>query len=265
MTAAILYLHIFIVYLMHRYDVLQHYSATIHFLQAEAMPLIFIFFIIAFLTNLMLFISRFVGVKFTLNLVTNRYQQAKYENLVLMYLDLNDSTRLTEKLGNETFFEFEQEFFKDLAEATYQTRGDLEEYVGDEAVITWPLALGVKNQHCIRLFYLFKEKLAARQAFYLQRFGEMPTFKASLHSGEVLRGVVGINKIVVTRRGQVMNIGARILAECHNLKQNLLISQTLKDQLPTSNDYRFISLGSHNFKGSSDSLAIYGIQPVEKC
>ena len=56
-----------------------------------------------------------------------------------MFLDLNNSTAIAERLGPLRFNDFKNDFFHDIAQPVLETRGRIYQYVGDEAVVTWTI------------------------------------------------------------------------------------------------------------------------------
>jgi class 3 adenylate cyclase len=67
-----------------------------------------------------------------------------------MFLDLNDSTAIAARLGPVRFNDFKNDFFYDIAEPVLETRGQIYQYVGDEAVVTWTLDKGLRQGNCLR-------------------------------------------------------------------------------------------------------------------
>ena len=69
-------------------------------------------------------------------MLTGRYHSPKEEKKIFMFLDLQSSTTIAEKLGHKMYSEFIQECFKDIS-IIGDYGGEVYQYVGDEAVFTW--------------------------------------------------------------------------------------------------------------------------------
>jgi len=54
-----------------------------------------------------------------------------------MFLDIESSTQIAERLGDNRFYALLNQFFYDLTDAVIQTDGEIYEYVGDEVTIPW--------------------------------------------------------------------------------------------------------------------------------
>jgi len=87
-----------------------------------------------------------------------------------MFLDLKSSTRIAEKLGHIEYSKLIQNCFKDL-HVVERFNAEVYQYVGDEAVLTWPKENGLVNSNCLRAFFKFKEKLADKSDYYMKKYG----------------------------------------------------------------------------------------------
>ncbi|HEY2539286.1 MAG TPA: hypothetical protein VGI28_07290 [Stellaceae bacterium] len=67
----------------------------------------------------------------------------------MMFLDLHDSTRHAERLGDVNFHSFLNLIFFDMSDPVLAARGSIYRYVGDEIIITWPLERGTRDAACI--------------------------------------------------------------------------------------------------------------------
>ena len=59
---------------------------------------------------------------------------------------------------------------------------------------------------------MLKNRLKSRTAWYNQKFGVNPDFKAGIHLGEVTTGEIGALKKEIIFTGDVLNTTARIQA-----------------------------------------------------
>ena len=183
------------------------------------------------------------------------------EERIFMFLDLKSSTKLAEKLGHIEFSRLIQDCFNDLG-VVVENEAEIYKYVGDEAILTWQLKDGLRNQNCIRAFFNFKKQLASKKNYYLRKYGIEPIFKAGLHTGAVTVTEVGKYKKGIAYHGDTINTAARIQGMCNDLQQELLISQYLKDRL---DDFGFELelLGSHLLRGKKEGVSIYAVLESE--
>jgi adenylate cyclase len=91
---------------------------------------------VSFLINFVRQLNRMLGPGTLVNLLLGRYHRPVAEDRIFMFLDLNDSTAIAAALGPARFNDFKNDFFYDIAEPVLETRGQIYQYVGDEAVVT---------------------------------------------------------------------------------------------------------------------------------
>jgi len=190
-------------------------------------------------------------------LLRGKFYTPREEIRIFMFLDLQSSTSLAEKLGHIQYSMFIQDCFNDLG-AVIKHHAEVYQYVGDEAVLTWELSAGLKNQNCLKAFYHFKQQLENRREHYLEKYGNHPFFKAGLHTGKVTVTEVGRYKKEIAYHGDTMNTTARIQGQCNNYGEELLISDNLLNQLSTSG-YLFKHLGNISLKGKDKAVSVHGV------
>ena len=190
-------------------------------------------------------------------LIRGKFYTPSEEERIFMFLDLQASTTLAERLGHIKYSTLIQDCFNDLA-IVLENEAEIYQYVGDEAVLTWPLEKGLKNQNCLEAYFNFAEFLKKRSDYYQEKYDCEPFFKAGLHSGLVTVTEVGKYKKEIAYHGDTINTAARIQGQCNSLKASLLISETLKNQL-VLDGYSYSKKGAVPLKGKQTEITIYSI------
>jgi adenylate cyclase len=209
-------------------------------------------------------ISRLHGPGELIKFVTGAYHQPREEARIFLFVDLKSSTTLAEQLGPLMYSRFVQDFFYDLTDAIILTKAEVYQYVGDEVVLTWPLAKGCYQARCVQCFYLMQAKVVARRASYERSYGVYPQFKAGLHSGLAVVTWVGEVKREMVYHGDVLNVAARIQALCNELGQELLISEALLNQLTglEALSVQAVFMSTLQLRGRQQMLDLYGLRQV---
>ncbi|MFC2083565.1 adenylate/guanylate cyclase domain-containing protein [Bacteroidota bacterium] len=196
-----------------------------------------------------------------LNFLLGKYHQPKEEERIFMFLDLNSATTIAEKLGPHNYSSFLKDFFFDLDDAIYETKGAVFQFIGDEVVIIWNIQKGIEDDNCIRFFFLAEEKIEASKNKYIERFGVCPEFKAGLHCGKVIVTEVGGSKSEIAYHGDTINTAARIRSTCHDYNKKLLISENLLNYFPSLDEkYKIESHGVSQLKGKENVIALFSIE-----
>lgn len=217
-------------------------------------------FIVA-ITHLLLQVSSKFGHETFFHIVTGKYNTPKKEKRIFMFLDLNASTTIAERLGNERYHALLKDFFADITNPILENKGNIYQYVGDEVVVAWNYKDGLEKSHCLKCFFDIKMTIENKQDKYTQSYGLLPTFKAGIHSGSVIAGEIGIVKRDITYSGDVLNTTSRILGKCGEFNEELIISADLLEMLSSAKEYSSKLLGSIQLRGKERKVAILALLP----
>ena len=194
-----------------------------------------------------------------LKMLFGKYKEPKEEKRIFMFLDLRSSTTIAEELGHLRYSQLIQDCFYDLNEVVPEYDAEIYQYVGDEAVLSWPYHKGLTNNNCVRLFFAFRQKLLEKNDYYVNKYGTFPEFKAGLHGGVLMVAEVGVVKKEVAYHGDVINTSARIQAECNKHKVPILISEKLLKDLNAENLFVTKHLGEVILKGKQKKVIIHTV------
>jgi adenylate cyclase len=139
----------------------------------EAMAFVFI---LSFTINFLIQVNRLVGQNVLADFIRGTYHKPKEEKRFFMFLDIESSTKIAEKLGDAKFHVLLNRFFYDLTGAVLQTDGEIYEYVGDEVIVSWKKAKGLENGNCLRCFFLIGREIDQHSEAYRREFGLVPEF-----------------------------------------------------------------------------------------
>ena len=202
-------------------------------------------------------INLFLGRNNLWKLFRGKFYTPREEDRIFMFLDLRSSTTHAERLGHIKYSKLIQDCFNDLG-IVVENEAEIYQYVGDEAILTWELKEGLKNQNCINAYFNFKKQLTERKEYYAQNYDCIPHFKAGLHAGIITVTEVGKYKKEIAYHGDTINTAARIQGKCNDFGKELLISENLKDMLDAT-CFNFDELGSIELKGKKSKVLLYAV------
>jgi len=219
-----------------------------------------IWFNVTLLTQFLIQMDDKFGPGLLWSFIVGKYNTPRKEERVFMFLDLKDSTRIAEQLGNEGYHALLRDFFSDITNSIIHTQGRIYQYVGDEVVVSWDMKAGKKNQQCIKCFFDAKQKIDEKKALYNERYNLVPKFKAAMHCGSVTVGEIGVIKRDITYSGDVLNTTARIMGRCNSLGKELLISSKLYHYIDSElTHYSFKEVGDEQLRGKIGKVKMYGV------
>ncbi len=216
--------------------------------------------VMSILMNILRQIGSMFGPGIMFKLITGRYHRPVEEERIFLFLDLKSSTQYAEQLGHMLYSELIQDCFFDLTPAIQKHKAEVYQYVGDEAVLTWPMSLGLEKNHCIHAYFEYMRAIQKRAGYYQEKYGFVPVFKAGANCGPVMAAEVGIVKREIAYHSDVLNTAARIQSRCNELGQPLLISEFLRDRLPADPGFTTVDAGTFQLRGKRTSITIFGVQ-----
>jgi len=218
-------------------------------------------FIVA-ITQLLLQVNSKFGQADFWNIIRGKYNSPKEEKRIFMFLDLDSSTTIAEKLGDETYHSLLKDFFADITDPILNNKGSIYQYVGDEVVVAWNYEDGKENMHCLKCFFDMKLHIQKKKDKYLGRYGLVPSFKAGLHCGRIIAGEIGIIKRDITYSGDVLNTTSRILSKCGELNEEIIASTDLLSEIHLLKEYITRPLGAIKLRGKAKEVSLCALVPA---
>jgi len=225
---------------------------------SDGAPAIYLYVLVVdLIINFTRQINMMIGEGNLSKLLRGKFYEPSEEKRIFMFLDLSSSTSIAEKLGHLKYSSLIQDCFNDLS-VVKDCGAQIHQYVGDEAVLTWTFDEGIKDENCLKAFFLFKDKLKSKSAHYLKEYGIKPHFKAGIHGGMVTVTEIGKYKREIAFHGDSINTAARIAGMCNELKQEFLISDTLSEAM-ASTGFVFQNAGDAILRGKKETVKINAV------
>lgn len=215
--------------------------------------------ILAFISILILEISDKYGPGGVRNLILGRYNKPRKENRIFLFLDMNNSTTIAERIGHEKYFNMLHDFFADITEPILASGGHIYQYVGDEVVLTWKNTPGNKLR-CLNFIKQANAALQKKKDYYLKAYGVVPTFKAGIHAGDVTAGYIGIIKKDLVFSGDTLNTTARIRSKCHDLHHPFILSEDFLHGFENTDHYQVKEIGEMELRGRKEKSKVYSVE-----
>jgi adenylate cyclase len=212
------------------------------------------------LTNLALEIGHLLGFRTLRNLFTGRYVRPRREMRAFLLIDMKNSTGIAERLGPILFHELLNDFFRDVADAALETSAEIHKYVGDEAILTWPIERALEDGACIACPFMARDIISRNSEQYRARFDVVPTFRAALHCGEIVAGQIGDVRREIAYVGDTLNTTARLLEAAKTTGHDVLVSAELLRQTSLPTDLQAVELPTLEVRGRSAPLRIAALE-----
>ena len=214
--------------------------------------------VLSFLSIIMLEVTDKYGPGGIRNLLRGKYNKPRKENRIFLFLDINDSTTIAERLGHDKYFNLLKDFFADITDPIINNAALIYQYVGDEVILSW-INTPANKLKCLQFlkeaFYLINDK----EEYYKENYGVVPTFKAGIHSGYVTAGYIGIVKKELVFSGDTLNTAARIRSKCNDFKKAFLVSANFLNGSTSLDDYQIQQIGEITLRGRQETEKLYSL------
>ena len=179
-------------------------------------------------------------------------------NRGFIFIDLNDATRLAEKLSSETYADLLRHCFRLLNDLVAFSPFEIYQYVGDEAVLTWKTEIPNADVLALHLFSDFTAYLEEHRSTFEKAYGTQPKFKCAIHSGTVVQSEIGKEVKHLVYHGDVLNTASRLLSQCHFHKTDMIISKaSIKNILKIEDNYHLEPIIYENLKGKENHVTAF--------
>lgn len=238
-------------------DVLNFY-VTVYLSRRMVMTIVF-WGIACMLALFILQINEKFGQGVLLNFLLGKYHKPKEDKRIFMFMDLKSSTTYAEKLGHIKYSQLIQDCFFDLTDIVLSYEAKIYQYVGDEVVLSWDVDKGINHENCLKTFFAYDNLLKSKSAYYKNKYGVVPEFKAGLNLGAVTVAEVGEIKKELAYHGDVLNTASRIQSTCNEYQKKILVSEQIKTLFEKQPTYGFEFLGDIILRGKEKSVNIYAV------
>jgi class 3 adenylate cyclase len=209
---------------------------------------------------LMMRVVHFIGLGTLFHLTIGTYHRPVQERRVLLFLDINGSTALGERLGPLRTRALVRKFLSDVTQPIVDHGGDIYLYKGDGLIATWAWNDAIRNDAIMRAVDGMFTVVTGERERYRSLFGVEPQFRVGIHGGEVVVSEQGDAKRSIGIFGDTINIAARMEEAARARGVRCIVSSAVADALADRTGLRL--LGEERVKGISLPISICAYVPM---
>jgi adenylate cyclase len=205
-------------------------------------------------------IVHFIGAETLFHLMVGTYHRPVLQDKVLIFVDINGSTALAERLGPLKTRSLIGKFLFDIAKPIIDHGGEIYVYKGDGLIALWDWDKAIRQNALLRAVDAMFAAVKREQAEYQRRFGVVPTFRIGIHGGKVVVSEQGDTRRSIGIYGDTINIAARMedAAKTHHVA--CVISGDVAQALDNGAN-RLRPIGTETIKGISAPIGIFEYRP----
>ncbi len=199
-------------------------------------------------------INSFVGKSFLSNLLKGKYHKAKEEKLIISFVDLVSSTKLTEQFGTQNFFDILNLFFNKLEKCCLFHKGFIYKYIGDGAILIWNDNM---KEKVLDFYNDFEDEIKLLNKYLKSKYNINIKYKIGINYGKVLISEIENERKEIGYWGDTLNTAQRLESSCGKLNKNILFSNSFVNLF--SNKSLFRKVAKINLKGKETSHEVFTI------
>ncbi len=180
-----------------------------------------------------------IGGEVFVNFLVGRYHQPVREERIFLFLDVMGSTAFAETHGDLKLRPrpISARSSRHSPSRSGAMPAPSNDYIGDMAMVTWPMARGLKDARCVACVFDVMDRLdaEAEAEAWTAASARVPRLRAALHGGAIVTAEVGVDRHKIAYFGDAVNVTSRIESLCRPLKTEILVSDDLLarlDRLP---------------------------------
>jgi len=218
-----------------------------------ALPLVIAFSVIGIVVMRTV---HFIGIETLFHLMIGTYHRPVIEEKVLLFLDINDSTGLAERLGAVQIKSLGGKFLFDISKPITNYGGEIYLYKGDGLIALWNWTEAIRGNRILRAIDAVFASVGRERSEYQRQFGVVPRFRIGVHGGEVVVSEQGDTKRAIGVYGSTINIAARMeeAAKAHEVA--CVVSGDVAQAL-AEGEQQLLPLGHEQVKGISVEIPIF--------
>jgi len=239
---------------------------------------------LALLLTFFLRIQSLIGGRVLFNFLMGRYHQPAREERVFMFLDIANSTRLSEQFGDVKIQALIGRFFFDIARPIAEHDGETYRYIGDEVVVSWPMAKAIEDARCVRCVFDVQGRVG-------EPLRHLPLWVLVLISTivwilSIVAGILIITPTVLNTEaypewyeqstflqdatfflaaallvyfGDTINTTARLRGLAKKIQRGLVISAALLEHMRLPDGVRAEDMGAFELSGKAEATRVYAV------
>jgi len=206
-------------------------------------------------------IVHFIGAETLFHLMAGTYHRPVLRHMVLLFVDMNGSTAVAERLGPLETRSLIGKFLFDISKPIIDHDGEIYVYKGDGLIALWTWSKAIRANAVLRAVDAMFAAVARETVEYQRRFGVVPGFRVGIHGGSVVVSEQGDTKRSIGIYGDTINVAARMedAAKAHGVA--CVISDVVAQALDRRTD-RLLPIGTEAIEGISVPMGILEYRPV---
>ncbi len=183
------------------------------------------------------------------------------KEMTVLFSDIRGFTTMSESMSSEKVFKFLNFYFKNMVPYVDKNHGFVDKFIGDAIMALFPESAEDALKAAITMKKVIK-KINQHNSYF-----EKNPINAGigLHHGTLTLGLIGwTTRVESTAIGDTVNLASRIENATKMYNVNILISDTVKQELPPDNKYHLREIDTVRVKGKDNFIVLYEVYDADE-
>ncbi len=156
------------------------------------------------------------------------------KEMTVLFSDLANFTTISERIDPETLVELLNEYFDEMTEIIFETKGTLDKFEGDAIMAFWNAPIDDPNHHYNAAFcaLMMKQKINELKSDWKKIIGQDFKIRIGINSGEMIVGNMGgKKKFDYTVMGDNVNLASRLESINKVYGTDIIISENVFNKI----------------------------------
>jgi adenylate cyclase len=212
--------------------------------------------IVALLLSAALRVRELLGRSIFTDIVLGRYRRPVEENRIFLYLDVTGSTGYAQRNGPTAAASYIGRIFKIMSEPVQDWGGAIDDYIGDAALVSWPLRDPLNGARCLQCAFDVIRKLDKHTPDTIRRFGQAPEVRILIHAGAVVRAEIGVDHHKISYFGDTINMVGKLEGEIKPLGPGIFVTEDALALAALPDHAEAAPCGEFEIKGLERAVAL---------
>lgn len=175
-------------------------------------------------------LKQFLGNRFVKDIITGKYHEPKEKRVIMMFIDMANSSAIAEQLSHGEFYRMLNFFFGISEKCAFLFNGEIYKYLGDGVIIVWDSS----DENYLNTYDFIKEfdeEINRCQKYFNEKYGAELEYTMGLHEGMAIVGELGDVKKELGYWGDTVNTVQRIQGMCKEYSVKVIASLSYYKQL----------------------------------
>jgi adenylate cyclase len=242
------------------FEALLSEESIVYITQGKFKTAVVFAFIASVLVNFTRVISFKIGRGVLIDFILGVYQKPRLVERVFLLLQITNANQLLKEYTLESYHNFLNKIYKEIAIAAMYNGGYVYEYVDNQIILYWKAPKRGWQSHLFPCYNAILAVMKNNEAYFNKAYNLVPKLVCVAHGGEVVQAEIGELKTEIVFHGDVLNTVGRMMQVAIERGKVLVISEYVQQHIINKEEsVQINSIGQIALRGKQQPVDLFSI------